>query len=384
MPLEFYEWDIVVTANGISNYTPPFVHVVAFGGAYLGRPDSSGWPSQDTYITAEVQDHGTEFSIPESVPAGLVRALIEACLPTVTSRDLNYVIGTVGLKAAQTASPSEVSPFLLTASGWTAAGRFARLEDRAECWVFPAGCDPVRLTSYALTELGVRYPDRFPPSEPWTQNPRWMTFAELREQREASRLQEERALANARLDQLERESQGRLNDATQSADSGERRLLTAQGADLVAAASQALTELGFCVQNMDDIWPSGDHREDLRLTSPGHPDWEAIVEVRGYARGAQMNDLMRLARFARRFQEEVGKWPPATWYVVNQFSNGDPSERDQALASNPSELEEFKLNDGLVLDTRELFKLLMRVRAGEVLPTEAVSQLIEARGRWPE
>jgi hypothetical protein len=58
----------------------------------------------------------------------------------------------------------------------------------------------------------------------------------------------------------------------------------------------------------------------------------------------------------------VGQFPSAQWYIVNQFIERDPGTRPRPLASNTAEASEFAADSGLVVDTIDLFTLLMDVR----------------------
>jgi hypothetical protein len=116
-------------------------------------------------------------------------------------------------------------------------------------------------------------------------------------------------------------------------------------------------------------------------TDPDSPDWLALVEVRGYLRGAQAKDLLRIERFVQRYQRENrGEAPSARWYIVNQFLGTDPSARPDPLASNPEEVAIFAEAGGLVIDTRTLFGAVQQVRAGHVEGGDARAQLLAATG----
>ena len=83
----------------------------------------------------------------------------------------------------------------------------------------------------------------------------------------------------------------------EKADAGIRQVLWADGDDLVAAATEVLSDLGFEVRNMDAELSQGEpKREDLRLTLPDRPDWQALVEVKGYTSGTK--DIEPPAKFA--------------------------------------------------------------------------------------
>ena len=106
--------------------------------------------------------------------------------------------------------------------------------------------------------------------------------------------------------------------------------------------------------------------------------------IRGYKRGAQLNDLMRIGRFVTRYLQETSKLPNSAWYVVNQYIEQDPDARPSSLSSNPREVETFKEDNGLIIDTRLLFRMQMKVRSGEIQPQDARAKLINATGRLEE
>lgn len=179
------------------------------------------------------------------------------------------------------------------------------------------------------------------------------------------------------------EAEEALATARAKADAGLRRLFVAHGTDLVAATIQALELLGFEVRDMDEVWPDGDKREDLRVSDPTVAGWEALAEVRGYAKGAQQNDLIRIAaRFVPRYMQDEGMPPAAAWYIVNHFRSQDPMTRPRVLAPNDAEVEEFAkgLAPGLVIDSVTLFQLCRAVERQELTAAEARSALVDATG----
>ena len=75
----------------------------------------------------------------------------------------------------------------------------------------------------------------------------------------------------------------KLADEEGDADRGIRRALWALGDELKDAVAEILEDLGFKVRDMDSELSLGQpKREDLRLTLPEAPGWEAIAEVKGY------------------------------------------------------------------------------------------------------
>ena len=251
----------------------------------------------------------------------------------------------------------------------------------SEWWTLPIFVEhPDRWVSCALAEWRQRAPSRFPGAGDWQSSPVWQTEAEIAAIGRLDEFEERRLAAERAYVQERTEMESQLSAATNAADQGERRLLTHQGGDLVAEVISTLREIGFNVTDVDEtISAPGDRREDIRVADPTIPDWIAIGEVRGYVRGAQLNDLLRLARFVARFVRESGREPDRTWYIVNQFFALSPTERPRPLEANPAEVETFGEGGGTVIDTRDLFVLRMRVRRGE-LASEAARALLRQAG----
>jgi hypothetical protein len=70
-------------------------------------------------------------------------------------------------------------------------------------------------------------------------------------------------------------------------------------------------------------------------------------------------------------QETGGVPPDAVWYIANHDLADNPDNRKPALKENPSEVKEFGKDQGLVIDTLELFKLKRAVDDGKLTKDEA-------------
>lgn len=105
-----------------------------------------------------------------------------------------------------------------------------------------------------------------------------------------------------------------------------------------------------------------------------------LVEVKGYEkRNAKTADLMQLAGFVSHYQED-NPAPSAQWYIINQSYGTSPSRRLEPFTSDPDTVQQFANNNGLVIDTRELFRLTTRVHQGALTRDQARELLREARG----
>jgi hypothetical protein len=168
--------------------------------------------------------------------------------------------------------------------------------------------------------------------------------------------------------------------ARRNAEADERRLLLTKGEELVSAVYAALTRLGFRVIDADKLpqHAKGRKQEDLRITDE---DWVCIAEVKGHGRGgARTADLMQLEKATKVFVLNENREPDAQWYIVNQAFEVPPAERPRPFASAPEEVEILAGDNGLVIDTRDLFRLDKAVQQGALHPSDARQLLRDARG----
>ena len=230
-----------------------------------------------------------------------------------------------------------------------------------------------------LSDIHELDPDRVPLAPPRLSHPAdWYT-------------PEEQALAD-RLGEIEREIQclsdereqrlAELAATGERVDTGIRRVFWEDGEELVAAASDILTRLGFVVRDMDAEIEEGDaKREDLRLTLPGVSGWEAIVEVKGYTSGTRTNDARQIREHRERYIREEKGPPNLTVWLSNPFrTTADPSSRP-APGQN---LHEAAENIGaVVVSAPDLYKQWARVAAGD-LDAESVVRSLKAAepGLW--
>lgn len=214
----------------------------------------------------------------------------------------------------------------------------------------------------AFHEWHQLYPKRFPAVADWTRAADWATPTEadlLRQIREAEdaleRARSEHETTVAALDEA-------LATARADGDAYERALLTGTGGALELAVSRALTELGFEVRNMDEVWPEGARREDFRISDPDVPGWLALGEAKGFSKGVAESGLMNLMKYAALYASEEQRTPERQWYLVNHFLREDPATRPQTLNGRDDVIEAFAGAGGLVIDTRDLFATLFQAR----------------------
>lgn len=391
------EWDVIISDEGLGDEgegyrlpTPLSPHIFAIyvgsilNGFYNKVENSPQWRG---LIAARCNHICQELQRVRGLPDGVSALVHEEFEPNALARESH---GYFFREAATSSGPSasnrplvpDLEPFLLTGDGKILAGRYQR-SAIAEAWVLPQDCGNVtRWAKVALTQWHSKSPDRFPAMPGWTESESWMTPLELDIKSQLIQLGHERDKTLKELS--DRETQLRVNfrEAQEAADTYERSLLTLQGSELVKAVIQALHEIGFNVRDMDVDATPDDHLEDLRVEDSDAPNWIALVEVKGYTKGAKTEALAQFVRFNQRYMLETGSIPNACWYVVNQFAKRDPATRQPALHGKDDDVAAFAQAGGLVIDTVSLFQLLMQVRAGAVSKEDARSNLRGATGRY--
>jgi hypothetical protein len=224
--------------------------------------------------------------------------------------------------------------------------------------------------------------ERFPSFGDWTHDPEWMVREEEEIVDRVKYIEAEKHKLIVQLDKELAELSLALAEKQLEANHGRRRLITAQGDDLVQEVSKVFREIGFDVELLDqELASNQSRREDIRLRIPQNNDWEAIVEVRGYARSVgQTADLQRLGRFAMLFYKEKGRYPNKKLYVVNGELELSPSLRQDPLAPAKEDLETFAEDGGLVISTLDLFKV-MKIK-GQLRPYQIRESIVCTSGRW--
>jgi hypothetical protein len=390
------EWDALITTlplGGVRSH----VYVMGFGchstspdaafgfGYYEGMPSYATERSNPGHVDWTGVSQSQEFIIPEGLPPAIENMVLTGLLPVVRKRSSHKWLYPVGrLDESDRRSWEETfQAFLCTGDRQAIAGRFLRRGGRAECWCFPEYAIELApiLVKAALGEWAKRDPKIFPLAN-WVNQSQWRTPAENRAATQLEKLQAKRVALLRRLDTRQQNLEAELAEARRSAEIHERLLLTQQGDRLVSVVAECFSDLGFGVKNMDNEYPAGDRLEDLQLTAPEALDWTALVEVRGYRRGAQLNDLLRFSRFRSRFVARHGREPGAQWYVANQFLEHDPTTRPPILQGNDTELRTFGEDGGVAIDTADLFRLWMTVKDGRLTSEEARLRLIQARERF--
>jgi len=203
--------------------------------------------------------------------------------------------------------------------------------------------------------------DSFPDFGDWQSSPEWMTPREMQILSQIEDLEKQKLEAIAKYEKDIAELVSSLSDVSRDVNKGRRRLITAQGDELVDEVALLLEELGFRVHRMDQAMEEGKpKREDLRISDPDAlASWEAIVEVRGYARsGGKTRDLLRLSRFADLYRNETGNLPNKRIYIINGQTELPPSRREAPLAASAEDAEIFAQSDGLIIWSLDLYRAI--------------------------
>ncbi|UKA52227.1 hypothetical protein LFT48_21990 (plasmid) [Arthrobacter sp. FW305-123] len=227
-------------------------------------------------------------------------------------------------------------------------------------------------------------PESVPPEIEWKTSERWAPPEVSGFVRDLQSLQYERAKALTDFQDREEALNAQLKLAAQKADVGPGRLLTSDGDELTAAVLKALIDLGFNVQDMDDHHDekTGAKLEDLRVDDPSAPGWHCLAEVKGYTKGAKVNDVSQITgRPYAAYTKETGEFPSTVWHIVNAWRGTAPPTRAIAIP-NDDDLKPLTDMAGALVDTRDLFEAWRDVQAGKIDAGVVRESLRSALTRW--
>lgn len=279
-----------------------------------------------------------------------------------------------------------IEPLLSASNGAVLAARVRRSrvsrqgQHPGEVWILPPWVTKHRDWVRAAWKVWAEtYPGLIPPPPQWEDSEAWFTPDEMALHERITAVRAERESAIVRLDAEDALLRKSLAAVTQTALTGARRLLSADGDGLVEAVKAALEDLGFLVINMDDKTVKGKRVEDLRVTDA---DWSGIAEVKGHKRGAPAGDLIKITRFAALYEKETGRPPAAQWYIVNAFRFDEPDTRPVPLEASPEDVEVFGDGGGVVISTVDLFRVWRDVMTGVRNKVEVREAMRTSRGRF--
>jgi hypothetical protein len=234
-----------------------------------------------------------------------------------------------------------------------------------------------------VTQWAQSNKDAFPSFGDWMESPEWMVAEEEQILSQIQALEQKKQESVIEIDKQIGELTTELAIAKTNASKGGRRLITAQGDELVDEVAKTLKDIGFNVTLVDQLVGKKPKREDLRLRhlGKGGEEWNAIVEVRGYTRsGGTTADLLRIGRFADLYEKETGQAPDKRIYIVNCELELLPSQRQEPLASATEDLQIFSESDGILIWSIDLFRALKAT--GPTDYPALLESIKRAQGRW--
>ena len=229
-----------------------------------------------------------------------------------------------------------------------------------------------------LADIHEHDPDRVPHPPPRLGSPSdWYTPVEKAIEARTRAIEDE-------IQQLEDERVQLESDLAaegETADAGIRRAIWVEGDDLVDAVSEILQKLGFSVQDMDACRNEDEPRhEDLRLTHTGYPDWEAIVEVKGYVNGIRTNDARQIREHRDHYIREKKRPPDLTLWLANPFRQMEPSSRP---APDKGVNDAAEIAETVCALTKDLYRQWVFVTMGSLQASDVVKKLVDAvPGLW--
>lgn len=244
--------------------------------------------------------------------------------------------------------------------------------------------NPAKWLRLFLDQVAAIDPDSVPPEIEWKTSERWSPSEVSGLVKDLRTLRHEHEQAMHEFQAREQALKDQLEDAAERADAGPGRLLTADGDELNMAVLKVLRDLGFGVRDMDDHHDqrTGAKLEDLRVDDPVDPDWHCLAEVKGYTKGAKVNDVSQITgRPVAAYTKETGDFPSAVWHIVNAWRGTPPSTRPVAIPRD-DDLKPLTDSDGALIDTRDLFEAWRDVQAGQTEAEAVRGSLRSATTRW--
>ena len=383
------EIDLIVIASGVTSAGnwPREAHCVCFSRHIERLPG----PLTNTYMKILGAADTEEFRFPEALlPVSRRREADYGSLTSVRGwprLDLDYPAFMVGATEVETATTIFNSGAIISEHHTNSPLAIAFLREDTGLgvgWLPSVDRNQSAWVDLLVAQWAQSDKRAFPSYGDWTNSPEWMVPQEMQILSQIQAFEQKKREFVINIDKQIGELTAELALAKTNANKGLRRLITTQGKELVDEVAKALKSIGFNVVQVDElVGEKRPKREDLRLEhlTKGGEQWNAIVEVRGYARsGGTTTDLHRLARFAELYMKETGKAPNKRIYVVNGEVELPPSQRQEPLASATEDLQIFSESDGLLIWSIDLFRALKATN-----PTDypALLESIKcAKGRW--
>lgn len=278
----------------------------------------------------------------------------------------------------------EMHPFMGSTPPTVLAGWYLRSE-YSEGWVLPSDIRrPWDWVAAAIQHWALTY-RQFPLVGGWWNQSAWQTKAEADSSQRTADLKARLIAITTQLEGEIATAQAQVEEAARDASGGRRRLLTHKGDPLKQAVAEALEALGYTVTDRDKEEPldPGGKVEDLGVADRDDSTTDPLTEVKGYDNGAKASDLADIGRHLTR-AVRIGRSPTAIWWVINHWRKRPPDDRGPVLAGEEAMIARHASDQSplVLIDTRDLFRVLRAVEEGQVSAETVRESLRAARGRW--
>lgn len=293
----------------------------------------------------------------DNLPEPLQDLVQSSLLPAIERRENQEGILPPPPPADLAPGITEFRPFLVGPGDLVFAASY-RGGSGSRHWVVPSDVDDLGVwLDCALNEWHRDQPTVFPTGSAWQVTREWMTADELVVQ---TRADENLAELNARIEELSNAKAAidkALTDLRTETDGGTRRLLTSQDDDLQDAVLAALTDLGFDVEDMDQVWEPRARREDFRIRVSDDSTWMVLGDATGTTKGAKLSKLSALqSHLVKYVIEERPPVEPRLWLLVNHLLHRNPTTRGPLFTEGDERV--LKEANALAIDTAALFVLV--------------------------
>lgn len=384
------EYDLLVTFAENAGIRGRHLHVLSFGAS---QADSVQTESGMAYLVRDNETLAHEVTICAGAPAEvaeLLKLTVIPAIPNSKKRTWRLISSAQGFAWASSITgdlEGRCVPLLhlgkeqfvyafLTLRDRNTGGLHLALPGVAE--------QPAEWLRLFLDMVARADPDSVPPEVEWKTSEQWSPPEVATVAMDLQTLREEQKRLLQQFRAREQALMAELAAASQEADAGPRRLLTGDGDDLVDAVLESLQDLGFRVRDMDDHHDekTGAKLEDLRVDDPSDPEWHCLAEVKGYKKGAKVNDVSQVTgRPTAAYTKETSNFPSTVWHIVNAWREKPPSTRPIAIP-NEDDLQPLTDAGGALIDSRDLFEAWRDVRAGKLGAEVVRESLRSAVTRW--
>lgn len=361
-------WDCMVSSSEPAEVHHD-LHLLQFGGRPVRSMSKNGLAG-----VRFIEVWGAEVYLSDEAPDGWRDELKASVIAPLRETDLPRRAIASDAMALQV-----VTPLVQDADGNIFAAVYHCQGGPKEVIFLPDSTQPSRAwVTLAFERWALEDPETYGSASDWESREEWMTAPERAAAGGLSVAEQALELETVRLEQAVALARQELAARKAEASRASRRLLTETADELADAVADALASIGFRIDKVDD--EGGRHKvEDLHIFDD---DWVCLGEVKGHGKGATTTDVLKILRFQNLYQQRSGDLPNALWYIVNQFRDRDPSTRRLALRGQDDDVQEFAESNGVVVDTRDLFRLHRDVSLGTLAAEHARSLLREARGRF--